>query len=56
MKQLAGMPKTKKLKNLNKNHPNEEGEEGPMDGVPVGARLGKTGQLSHTFINPNMIP
>ena len=34
----------------------EEGEEGPVDGVPVGARLGKTGQLSHTFINPNMIP
>ena len=26
----------------------EEGEEGPVDGVPVGARLGKTGQLPYS--------
>ena len=28
----------------------EEGEEGPMDGVPVGARLGKTGQLPYSGV------
>ena len=34
----------------------EEGEEGPVDGVLVRARLGKRGQLSHTFVIPNLIP
>ena len=28
----------------------EEGEEGPVDGVPVGARLGKTGQLPYSGV------